>query len=110
MINNEITDKIVSIAFAISVMISAIGWLGMKKSKKSYIFLWIGIIPLIISAIFSFFTKDYYSNILIILVLLITYLIYIGFLIVSTFRFFKIKDNNQEEEIKKKKILEQEKK
>ncbi|WP_425381234.1 hypothetical protein [Spiroplasma endosymbiont of Polydrusus pterygomalis] len=96
MITNEIAEKIVSIAFALSVIISAIGWLGIKKSKKSYIFLWIAIIPLIISAIFSFFTKDYYSNILLILILIISYLIYICFLSVNTYRFFKIKDNNQE--------------
>ncbi len=97
MITNENAEKIVSITFALSVMISAIGWLGINKNKKRYLILWIAIIPLIISCIFSFFTKNYYDNISLILILLISYLIYIGFLIVNTYRFFKIKDNNQKE-------------
>ncbi|BDT02903.1 hypothetical protein [Spiroplasma ixodetis] len=95
MIKNEISEKIVSITFVIAVMITAIGWLGINKNKKKYLILWIAIIPLIFSSVFSFFTKNYYDNILLISVLMISYLIYIGFLIVSTYRFIKIKDKKE---------------
>ncbi|WP_342266479.1 hypothetical protein [Spiroplasma endosymbiont of Villa modesta] len=104
MISNETGIKIVSITFALTIMISAIGWLGFrKKNVKSYIILWLGIIPLIISGIFSFFTKEYHDNILLILILLISYLIYIFFLIISTYKFIKIKKENPkiEEQINK---------
>lgn len=97
MISNETGIKIVSITFALTVMISAIGWLGFrKKNVKSYIILWLGIIPLIISGIFSFLNKDYHDNILLILILLISYFIYIIFLIINTYRFIKLKEKNQE--------------
>ncbi|WP_342218343.1 hypothetical protein [Spiroplasma endosymbiont of Amphimallon solstitiale] len=95
MIKNEISEKIVSITFVIAVMITAIGWLGINKNKKKYLILWIAIIPLIFSNIFSFFTKNYYDNILLISVLTISYLIYIGFLIVSIYRFIKTKDKKE---------------
>ncbi|WP_425381417.1 hypothetical protein [Spiroplasma endosymbiont of Polydrusus pterygomalis] len=91
MINNEIYEKIVSISFVIAIMIMAIGWLGVNKNKKRYLILWIGVIPIIISCIFLFFTKNYYHHILLILILSFSYLIYIGFLIVSTCWFIKIK-------------------
>ncbi|WP_342254283.1 hypothetical protein [Spiroplasma endosymbiont of Zeiraphera isertana] len=95
MIKNEISEKIVSITFVIAVIITAIGWLGINKNKKKYLILWIVIIPLIFSSVFSFFTKNYYDNILLISVLTISYLIYIGFLIISTYRFIKIKDKKE---------------
>lgn len=95
MISNDISEKIVSIAFVIAVIFTAIGWLGINKNKKRYLILWIGIIPLVISSVFSFFTKDYYNNILIISTLSTSYLIYLGFLIISTCRFIKIKDNKE---------------
>ncbi|WP_353306658.1 hypothetical protein [Spiroplasma ixodetis] len=96
MIKNEISEKIVSITFVIAFIITAIGWLGInKKNKKKYLILWIAIIPLIFSNVFSFFTKNYYDNILLISVLTISYLIYISFLIVSTYRFIKIKNKKE---------------
>lgn len=94
MISNEIGMKIGSIAFAIAVMISVTGWLGIKKSKKSYIVLWLGIIPLVVSSVFSFFTKSYHDNILLIVILLISYLIYLFFLIINTYRFIKLKEKS----------------
>lgn len=97
---NEIYEKIVSITFVMAVMLTTIGWLGVNKNKKRYLTLWIAIIPLIISSILSFFTKDYYDNILLISILLISYLIYIGFLIISTFDFIRLinKKTNKETE------------
>lgn len=99
--NNEFYEKIISISFVIAIMIMAIGWLGVNKRKKRYLILWIGVIPMIISCVLSFFTKNYYQHILLILILTFSYLIYIGFLIVSTCWFIKTKRTKINQQVEK---------
>lgn len=79
----NIITKITSITFAIWVMFTAMGWLGFKKNIKSYIILWIGIIPLIICNIFLFINVNYINkhqiNILIISMFSFLYIIFLFF-------------------------------